>query len=128
MGDYTELFVEGTLKRDVPDVVVDVLRFLFDASHEERVPPATLPEHPFFNTPRWMYVGTMSSFYHVPMSLSGVSSMHDGALSFVSRSDLKNYNNEIKHFLDWLTPYCDTLRGWQWYEYDPRPEVFNYAG
>jgi transposase InsO family protein len=40
---------------------------------------------------------------------------------------LKNYDNEIKHFIDWLTPYIDQedgeCIGWSWYEEDDKPTL-----
>jgi hypothetical protein len=40
---------------------------------------------------------------------------------------LKNYNNEIDKFIDWLKPYLKnekgTIIGWKWYEEDMSPTV-----
>ena len=126
MGMYTELFVEGTLRSDAPDEVVRIVRYLFDKNADEDVLPVDLPGDRFFECDRWKSVGNCSSSYHIPFSLSGVHVPHTGQLSFISRSDLKNYDNEIQKFVDWITPYCERLRGWSLYEEDEEPTVFTY--
>lgn len=126
MGMYTELFVEGTLKAGAPADVVEVVDFLFGGGDRSVGAPCQLPDHAFFQLDRWMMLGVSNSFYHVPMSLSGVNTAHTGQMSFVSRSDLKNYGGEIAKFIDWVTPYCERLRGWYWYEEEDEPTVFQH--
>jgi hypothetical protein len=111
MGMYTELLLKTEVKEDIPLDVEAVLQFLFNG----RERPEELPDHPFFQCQRWSLIGQCSSFYHVPWS---TSRYFEGCI--FSRSDLKNYGNEIDLFLDWIAPYLQELDGtcigWSWYE------------
>lgn len=129
MGMYTELFVEGYLKKNTPAKVSEIIRFLFErADTKPKTAPAELPGHKFFQCKRWAAIGNCSSFYHIPFALSDVHMLYNGELAFVSRSDLKDYDYEIAKFVDWLKPHCGLLRGWSWYEEALAPTFFNFEG
>lgn len=103
MGMYTELYISVEVNAPEDSLVANVLERLFNM-REDRT--AATPDHPFFKTPRWGCIGRHSSFYHTPMSTSKVSRCHPSnrdVLYVTSRSDLKNYDNEINLFLDWLS-------------------------
>lgn len=118
MGMYTEIIIKCSLKENLPETVNAVLNQLFN--NEEEV--ENLPNHPFFSCPRWRAIGRCSSYYHIPWA---DANYRDGYL--FSRSDLKNYDNEIYLFFDWLDPYINELPntciGWSWYEEDDVPEL-----
>lgn len=84
--------------------------------------PDHIPDHPFFRCTRWDAIGSGWSFYHAPFSLS---KMEKGYI--FSRSDIKNYDDEIRHFLDWLRPYIAPVVGrcigWTWYEEADQPTL-----
>ncbi len=124
MGMYTELFVEGILNENAPAEVLKITRVLFDRNFDVDI--TDVPDHPFFKCSRWQMIGSCSSFYHIPFAMSKVYVPHTNQLCFISRSDLKNYDAEIEKFLDWLKPYCETLRDWHWYEEVNAPTIFNY--
>lgn len=129
MGMYTELVLKCQIKEDVPQDVRAVLNFLFNGGDWEN-PPAT-PDHPFFACARWVVIGRGCSFYHTPFALSkfsdGFDDVGDRGGYIFSRSDLKDYEDEIRTFIDWLTPYIDQpdgdCIGWEWYEEDERPTL-----
>lgn len=116
MGMYTELVLKVRLTGDAPR---DIINHMFGDGPE----PATLPAHAFFKTQRWDFIGKSSSFYHHPEALSSFLSSD----YLFSRSDLKNYGNEIALFIDWLQPYIDAepgyCIGWEWYEEDDVPTL-----
>jgi hypothetical protein len=93
--------------------------------------PESLPDHAFFKCPRWSLIGICSSFYHHPKAMSDYWTGHgdddDRGGYIFSRSDLKNYDGEIDHFLDWVMPYIDETEGhcigWEWYEEDESPTL-----
>lgn len=102
MGMYTELYISCGIKQDVPKEVRDVLFHLFGGKEV----PEKLPDHPFFQCSRWDCIGSMSSFYFVPMPTSRIEVNEISKKIYItSRSDLKNYGSEIEHFLDWIMPY-----------------------
>ena len=118
MGMYTELVLKCEVKSDCPSLVKDILNYLFN----DKEKPKELPEHNFFKCERWASIGHCSSFYHVPFALS---KFEEGYI--FSRSDLKNYDNEIDLFIDWLKPYLDEFErnciGWSWYEESEVPTL-----
>jgi hypothetical protein len=117
MGMYTELVLKVRVKENLPDDVEQVLQFLFNDKPE----PQKTPEHPFFDLARWRLIGRCSSFYHTPFSLSRYEKGN-----IFSRSDLKNYEDEIETFLDWIKPYLEHRRnciGWSWYEEMEEPRL-----
>lgn len=122
MGMYTELLLKCIIKKDAPENVKQVVKFLF--SKEEQ--PDVLPEHEFFQCDRWQCIGSCSSYYHYPEAISSINVEFDELYIF-SRSDLKNYDSEIEKFIDWLNPYVDTYEGmcigWKWYEEDDQPTL-----
>lgn len=133
MGMYTELVLKCSTKANLPDDVKAVLNCLF-RGHSE---PENLPDHAFFKCLRWACIGQTSSFYHHPKALSdywtGFPEDLDNGGYIFSRSDLKNYDDEIEHFVDWFMPYIEEdvgqCIGWQWYEEDKAPTLlFKLAG
>lgn len=123
MGMYTELVLKCGIKDSAPKVVIDVLDKLFNGSVDE---VEVLPDHEFFKCPRWECIGSCWSYYHIPFALSKFQ--HDEiSKDLFSRSDLKNYDNEIAKFIDWLMPYIDEepgyCIGWSWYEEETKPTL-----
>lgn len=125
MGMYTELIFKAEIRGDIPNEVRAVLHHLFNDGEA----PTTLPDHEFFKCDRWGMVGKCSSFYHVPFALSRYT---DGYI--FSRSDLKDYDDEIRKFVDWVMPYIRAEEGacigWSWYEEADLPTLlfFHDAG
>lgn len=121
MGMYTELVLKVDLRKNLPENVEEVLQYLFGEGEE----PTELPYHPFFSCPRWDAIGSSNSYYHVPKTLNFLS---EGYL--FSRSDLKNYTDEIAYFLAWVKPYLDHSEGecigWVWYEEADQPTLINF--
>lgn len=124
MGMYTELVLNLTVKASIPADALTVLRHL--ANGDEA--PVALPDHPFFRCDRWSMVMRCSSHYFIPFALSRLESpeyVKDHYLS--TRSDLKNYSDEIDLFVDWLAPYMDALPGsflgYKRYEEDDDPTL-----
>ena len=109
MGMFTELYISSKLKEDTPKDIQDVVIWLFeDRSTEVR----RVPDHPFFKTSRWAQIGGGSSYYFTPFETSrAVYDRVTKSVYFTSRSDLKNYDDEIGQFLDWITPYLDLETG-----------------
>jgi len=118
MGMYTEILIKANVHESIPDNIKQVLNYMFNQGEI----PETLPKHDFFNCSRWGFIGSGSSYYHVPWATSAYKEN-----SIFSRSDLKNYDNEIELFFDWIKPYLDNVEGecighW-WYEEYDEPEL-----
>lgn len=131
MGMYTELVLKCDLIRDLPDDVVNILIFLFDMRNTEIQDANMLvtPDHAFFKTVRWRMIGRCSSVYHIPETFSYFKKENR---YLFTRCDLKNYDNEIDLFMQWLDPYLDhnpgEFLGWVWYEEYDSPTFIYKAG
>lgn len=135
MGMYTECYINCKLVENLPQDVIDVLKYLFDNPFDEidgkyKIDePSTLPDHKLFRTMRWHLIGKGGSFYHIPFPTSKLSLELEGqsfeSYYLTSRSDLKNYEGEIELFFDWIMPYIDNhdgeFIGYSRYEEDDVP-------
>lgn len=124
MGMYTEFVFKGEIRKTVDPVVMSVLSYLFNGNDR----PDTLPDHPFFSCDRWSSIGSCSSFYHHPRSINSWYDVgYSDTIYIFSRSDLKNYDDEISLFVDWVKPHLDVLPGccigWSWYEECDEPTL-----
>lgn len=121
MGMYTEILIKADVDENAPQEIRWVLEYLFN---NVRLPlDFEMPEHEFFSEDhRWRAIGTCNSYYHIPWTNSRYMENR-----IFSRSDLKNYNNEVELFFDWIDPYLDESSGqcigYKWYEEDTEPTL-----
>ena len=123
---YTELVIKCLIKSNAPDDVKKILSCLFNGEKDLRE-IIDLPEHEFFKCTRAWHLGSCSSYYHIPWATSKYAEN-----IIFSRSDLKDYDNEISKFIDWLMPYIDEIDGqcigWSWYEEEITPTLLFKKG
>lgn len=124
MGMYTEIHFNSELKQDVPQSVVDVLHYMLGEIKEE----PTLPDHPLFQCDRWRSLFRMDSYYfdadtHSTMRKDKIADAH----YLCVRANLKNYDDEIDRFVDWITPHLNKnegdFLGFKRYEEDEVPTL-----
>lgn len=127
MGMYTQLFLGVRIKSGAADVHA-VLGKMFGKDIGSEFDP---PAHPFFKTPRWRQIGRGWSYYFDARSHCDfvAGSGGDGYLTVLG--DLKNYDNEIALFLDWLHPFVDEpasceFKGYVRHESDDAPTLVYY--
>ncbi|MHA1408867.1 MAG: hypothetical protein ACTSQY_00865 [Candidatus Odinarchaeia archaeon] len=60
MGTYTEFHLNVKLKRDTPNEIIDMLKFMVNNEKEEL---AVLPSHDLFKTDRWSYIQMCQAYY-----------------------------------------------------------------
>ena len=111
MGMYTELVMAAEIKTKDP-AVIDILQYMTDNDSYEK--PKKLPDHPLFKTSRWSWMlnGTSEYFSGSPQSKLTVDTLlgTNNPRYFLSvRFNIKNYENEIEKFLDWLAPYLSVF-------------------
>jgi len=117
MGMYTELLIKCMVRENLAPEVQGILDYLF----LDKEKPKMLPNHDFFLASNWDLIGRCNSYYHIPMTINYYKDRY-----LFSRSDIKNYGNEIGLFLGWFNPYIDTEEkciGWRWYEEDIFPTL-----
>ena len=123
MGMYTELNigVEITADKDV----IQKLKFMLGDSEED-----VNILHPLFNvSKRWSYMLRTDSYYfdgQTDSKLFKNDLYEESPMYFLNiRCNFKNYDNEIKLFLDWLCPYIKTegFLGYTRYEENHNPTL-----
>jgi hypothetical protein len=96
---YTEISFGAKLKSDTPQEVIDTIQHLVNGEHDMVRKTA----HPFFQSGRSWLLTSQGSYYfavNIPPSFT-----FDGAWSLYFRTSVKNYDDEIEKFLDWIKPY-----------------------
>lgn len=126
MGMYTELSLDSDLKCDTPEEVIQILKYML---RREDIDMPPLPDHPLFATTRWSYMLRCGSAYFAAQPDSKLLEV-DGDLTINIICNLKNYEDEIEKFLDWIHPwldcYDDDFLGYTRYEEDPEPTLLYY--
>lgn len=126
MGMYTEIYVRARLIADAPPAVIKLLQYM---TGESDAGPSK-PEHALFATPGWDIMLRCSSYYHVPKSITRLW-YDDISRSWYlcGRADLKNYDNEIGLFFDWVAKFCDDgYLGHSLYEEFDAPILYRVSG
>jgi hypothetical protein len=130
MGMYTEIYVNCGLIEKLPKDVIDVLQYLFGEEGQRANEPIKLPKHKFFSdSVDWRHIGNSCSYYHIPNVVNSFRMDEENKCYYLtSRSDLKDYRNEIDLFFDWLNPYIDSFPGefigYKLYEDTDLPTLF----
>lgn len=121
MGMYTELNIGVNLRSDTPQNIIGILQYMLGDVDEVAV-----TDHPLFSTPRWDMMLQCDSYYFdgrtdSSMELDDISHRYELNV----RCNLKNYDNEIELFLDFIRPYLETVGfiGYTRYEEDDDPTL-----
>ena len=126
MGMYTELVLGCSIK-NVPSVIT-AIHWLLDSGKNKTNRPSILPQGEridwMFNSGGSYYFGANSGEYK--FEYDNISDCY----RFNARFNIKNYDNEIQKFLDWLKPYIEQGSGSrEWYaavtyEEDDEPTIY----
>ena len=108
MGMYTEIHFNAELKKDTPEEVINILKYMVGDIKEK----PSRPVHDLFCCSRWKWLFTMDSYYfdadtHSTLRYDDISN----AYYLCVRSNLKNYDSEIELFIDWIDPYLYKIKG-----------------
>ena len=127
MGMYTELNLGLALVKDVPDEIVDILKYMLN----DRIELAMeLPSHPLFETRRWKYMLRCDSYYFDARTDSSMEFDDiDKKYHLNVRSNLENYDDVFEEFLNFLKPYIDTFGfiGYMRYGEDEDPTLIYHT-
>lgn len=109
MGMYTELHYNARLRQDTPEKVLQTLRHMLD---DDAPPPDPLPYHPLFATRRWEWMLRCDSYYFAAQTASTLRYDDIAQTHFLCiRCNLKNYDSEISHFVNWINPWVNANDG-----------------
>ena len=132
MGMYTEFVFGVSLLSTIPKEVIDILDFLVNSSEFNYT--NNLPNHKFFSNHRFRSIALCSSYYFGYSDSNSKFSLDNEGISkeylLSIRSSIKNYNNEIEYFVDWIKPYVSNgsgtndLLGYMLYEEASVPYLF----
>ena len=108
MGMYTELHYNAELKSNVPEDVIEILRYMIGNTETK---PKT-PKHDLFGDTRWSSMLQSDSYYFDADTFSTLRYDNISVSYFLCiRCNLKNYQNEISLFTDWIRPYIRKNKG-----------------
>lgn len=115
MGMYTEICLNINLKKNTPANVVEIIKYMLNELDES----PELPAHTLFQTARWQGMLRSGSYYFDGATTSKFykDSISDEFVLSV-RSNLKNYDDEIGEFINWITPYVETNGFWGYSRYE----------
>ena len=106
---YTELILGCKIRGDAPKEVIETLKWMCSEQEDN------LPESwPFPKDSRHKRLFRMGSYYFaISSSIPPVFQYDSNGNTWMlsTRSNLKNYNNEIETFLAWLRPYIEQGSG-----------------
>ncbi len=124
MGMYTELHYNAELKSNVPEDVIEILRYMIGNTENK---PKT-PKHDLFGDTRWHCMLQGDSYY---FDADTCSTLRYDSISnsyfLCIRCNMKNYNDEISLFIDWIRPYIrkdeGDFLGFSRYEESETPDL-----
>lgn len=106
MGMFTEIIFGASLKSDTPKEIIDALKYMIGKTKKR---PANFP----LRGVRLEYMFQTASYYFgicepvCKMWFDKIS--NQWILS--ARANLKNYQNEIETFIEWITPFVESGSG-----------------
>lgn len=114
MGMYTEFVFAIELKKETPKDVINVLKYMTEEELTEDIKIESLPKHSFFDTRRWegLFISDSDCFDGITNTILKFDPLTESYCLTV-RSNLKNYDNEIDKFIDWIKPYVEG----SWYKF-----------
>ncbi len=125
MGMYTELNIGVALQSDTPQSIIDILKYMLNDMPES----PDVPDHDLFKTDRWTFMLCCDSYYFDGQTNSSLTYDDISNQYYLNvRCNLKNYDEEIEKFMDFVQPYLDTcgFLGYKRYEeFDDPTLIYN---
>jgi hypothetical protein len=131
MGMYTELVCAFELKNNVPKDIINILNYMCEGD-DDFLNDVEIPNHELFKTSRWDFMLRSDSYYFDGATHSFLKTDYlypDKPMYYLNvRCNLKDYDNEIDKFIDWLKPYIDKDKenmfiGYKRYETENEPTL-----
>ena len=106
MGMYTELIFGAELKKETPNEVIEALKYML-GEIKEKPNNYPLPD----GRCEWLFQGS-SYYFAINESVNKMwLDEIDNCWHISTRSNIKNYEDEIETFLEWIKPYIDSGSG-----------------
>lgn len=110
MGDPTWFYLTAEFKQGNP--AVPVIQHMIDLSGEPAKARHQLPDHSFFDSPRWRSMLVLSSEVHMTATTEFRYDSYTERYQLIVNSSFK-HSTEIPLFLSWLRPYDQGLDGYR---------------
>lgn len=129
MGMYTEFHFNVELISNVSSEVLEILKFMISNEEKKDSSLLNLPNHVLFNTNRWKWMLLCDSYYFNADTHSTLRKENLGKDYYYLciKCNLKNYDNEIDKFVDWIDPYVNKelgdFLGFSRYEESEDPKI-----
>ena len=124
MAMYTEIYINVDLKKETPDDVIRVLKAMcYMLPNQECT--EVLVDYP----DRWGSLFSNMSYY-TPSTNCRFLEYDDitKRWSLLGKGDIKNYENEIEKFFEWIMPWIDAspgeFIGYSRYEDNDKPKLY----
>lgn len=114
MGMYTEIHFNAELRKDTPEEVIEILKYMVGGDLiDDPMNDADLTSiHDLFHCDRWGFMLRCDSYYFSSDTRSTLRFDDISKSYFLCiKSNLKNYSGEIEKFIDWIHPYLDEFDG-----------------
>jgi hypothetical protein len=106
MGMYTELIFGAELKKETPNEVIEALKYML-GEVKEKPNNFPLPD----GRCEWLFQGS-SYYFAINESVNKMwLDEIDNCWHISTRSNIKNYKDEIETFLEWIKPHIDSGSG-----------------
>ena len=106
MGMYTELIFGAELKKETPNEVIEALKYML-GEVKEKPNNFPLPD----GRCEWLFQGG-SYYFAINESVNKMwLDEIDNCWHISTRSNIKNYEDEIETFLEWIKPHIDSGSG-----------------
>jgi len=108
--DSVKINLEFTLQKNVPKHVVNLLKYLMrniETPFHEDIERTR--EIPFFDCRQWNMIATGTSVHYTLDGTSKLIKEYDGIYIIFIKSSIRNKDNAIALFLDWMLPYIDSI-------------------
>lgn len=136
MGMYTELILGCTLKEETPKICIEALDCVINNKSLDNHPKKDEIER-FIEHYDLQYLFCSSSYYFGachPTRFFNFNRIRNKWI-IITRSNLKNYRNQIENFLDYISDYVDCGSGYDndiyayvQYEESPFPTIYGLTG
>jgi len=129
MGMYTELHLNVKLKRETPQDVINILKYMVHDKKALLDISDILPKHELFiKETRWNFMLVCDSYCFPADTHSTIRFDDIGDRYYLCvRCNFKNYEDEISKFIDWITPYVEpdytSFSGFYRYEENDNPTL-----
>ena len=103
MGMYTELVMACELPNNTPENTINIIQYMLGNIEEK----PEIEDNPLFDTSRWTYMLNSSSYYFIKSRSNSYLRYDEIAKQYILSiwCNLKNYDEEIDKFLNWIVNY-----------------------